>query len=71
MFGFWFSIAGLFFGTVCSLMAKEKGRDQKNWFILGFTGSIFSYILLSNLSSLTSSDLSLSEEKEEFCAEVY
>lgn len=46
MFGLWFSIAGLFFGTLCSLKAKEKNRAQKDWFTLGF---IFSIIALGIL----------------------
>jgi hypothetical protein len=46
MFGLWFSIAGLIFGTLCSLKAKEKNRVQKDWFTLGF---IFSIIALGIL----------------------
>lgn len=51
MFGLWFSIAGLIFGTLCSLKAKEKNRAQKDWFTLGF---IFSIIALGILHLLPS-----------------
>ncbi len=46
MFGLWFSIAGLIFGTLCSLKAKEKNRVQKDWFILGFVFSFFALAFL-------------------------
>lgn len=46
MFGLWFSIVGLIFGTLCSFAAKEKNRIQKEWFILGFIFSILGFILL-------------------------
>jgi hypothetical protein len=54
MFGLWFSIAGLIFGTLCSLKAKEKNRVQKDWFTLGF---IFSLIALGILYLLPSVDV--------------
>lgn len=41
MFGLWFSIAGLIFGILCSYIAKEKNRAQKEWFLLGFIFSVF------------------------------
>ncbi len=54
MFGLWYSIAGLIFGTLCSLKAKEKNRVQKDWFTLGF---IFSIIALGILYILPSVDV--------------
>jgi hypothetical protein len=49
MFGFWFSIYGLFFGSTCSVKAKGKNRFTKNWFTLGFVFGIFAYIVLISL----------------------
>ena len=46
MLGLWFSIIGLIFGILCSLIAGEKNRAQKEWFILGFIFSILGFILL-------------------------
>lgn len=54
MFGLWFSIAGLIFGTLCSLKAKEKNRVQKDWFTLGF---IFSIIALGIIYLLPGVDV--------------
>ncbi len=51
MFGLWFSIAGLIFGTLCSLKAKEKNKAQEDWFTLGF---IFSFLALGVLHFLPS-----------------
>ena len=56
MFGFWFAIYGLFFGTLCSLKAKEKNRFTKNWFLLGFIFGIFAYLVLISLSILDSEE---------------
>ncbi len=36
MFGLWFSLAGLFSGFICSYIAKQKDRANKDWFMLGF-----------------------------------
>lgn len=52
MFGLWFSIAGLIFGTLCSLKAKEKNRAQKDWFTLGFVFSIIALGILHLLPSV-------------------
>lgn len=52
MFGLWYSIAGLFFGTLCSLKAKEKNRAQKDWFTLGFIFSVIALGILYLLPSL-------------------
>lgn len=59
MFGFWFSIYGLFFGTLCSLKAKEKNRFTKNWFLFGFIFGIFAYLVLVNLPVLNSAEVEL------------
>ena len=56
MFGFWFAIYGLFFGTLCTLKAKEKNRFTKNWFLFGFIFGIFAYLVLINLSVLESEE---------------
>lgn len=56
MFGLWFSIVGLIFGSLCSFLAREKNRTQHDWFILGF---IFSVIALGFLySSKTYNEIS-------------
>ena len=49
MFGFWFSIYGLLFGSLCSTKAKEKNRHTKNWFLLGFIFGVFAYAVLTLL----------------------
>ena len=46
MFGLWFSVIGLIFGTLCSFIARRKDRAQKEWFILGFIFSALSLFLL-------------------------
>jgi len=46
MFGFYYAIAGLIFGALCSKKAKEKGMQNKDWFTLGFALNIFAYILI-------------------------
>lgn len=46
MIGFWISIYGMLFGTLCSLKAKEKNRYPKNWFTLGFIFGVFAYLFL-------------------------
>ena len=53
MFGLWFSIAGLIFGALCSLKAKEKNRAQKDWFTLGFIFSIIALGILYILPSVS------------------
>lgn len=47
MFGFYYAIAGLIFGTLCSIKAKGKQRCNTAWFTLGFALNIFAYILIS------------------------
>lgn len=54
MFGLWYSVIGLAFGSICSLKAKEKNRAQKEWFTLGF---IFSILALGILYLLPSVDV--------------
>ena len=51
MFGFWFAVYGMFFGTLCSLKAKGKNRHPKNWFTLGFILGAFAYLVLILLPS--------------------
>jgi len=46
MFGLWYAVIGLVFGSLCSFKAKGKNRTQKEWFILGFIFSILGYMLL-------------------------
>jgi len=41
MFGLWYSLIGLVFGSICSYYARQKDRAQKDWFTLGF---VFSFI---------------------------
>jgi hypothetical protein len=53
MFGLWFSIAGLLFGLICSVRAKEKNRATNDWFLLGF---IFSFLAFGVLSLLPSNE---------------
>lgn len=52
MFGLWFSIIGLIFGTLCSFKARKKDRAQKEWFALGFIFSIFAFGILYLLPSV-------------------
>ena len=56
MFGLWFSIYGLFMGTICSLKANEKNRYTKNWFLLGFVFGIFAYLVLTLLPNAENED---------------
>ena len=51
MFGLWFSLIGLLFGTLCSIKAKEKNRFQHDWFILGFIFSLIAIVVLNFLSA--------------------
>ena len=46
MFGLWFSIIGLIFGTLCSYMAKEKNRAHKEWFTFGFIFSVIALVII-------------------------
>jgi hypothetical protein len=46
MFGLYYSILGLLFGTACSYIARDKNRNQKNWFWLGFVFQIIPVIIL-------------------------
>lgn len=62
MFGLWFSIVGLIFGTLCSFTAKAKNRVQEDWFTLGF---IFSFLALGILYILPEKTDSQKEEKFE------
>ncbi len=66
MFGLWFSIVGLIFGTLCSFKAKEKNRCQKDWFTLGFIFSIAAlgilYLLPDGGAEHTDTDYSNAED---------
>jgi len=53
MLGLWISLNGFFWGSLCSLKAKEKNRNSKNWFLLGFVFSFFAYITISVLAKLS------------------
>ncbi len=46
MFGLYFAITGLIFGMLCSIKAKQKGRRNEDWFLLGFVLNIFAYIVI-------------------------
>jgi hypothetical protein len=37
---------GLFFGGFCAFVAGQKGRDNLNWFVLGFLFSVIALIAL-------------------------
>lgn len=50
MFGLWFAIYGMLFGSLCSVKASAKNRNTKNWFVLGFVFGIFAFIFLMILS---------------------
>jgi hypothetical protein len=70
MFGLWFSIIGLFFGTLCSLKAKELSRSQKDWFTLGFIFSFLALVVLlifsyynKNEELSTANEISLYEQE--------
>jgi hypothetical protein len=41
----------LFFGFICSYIAKEKGRDAGGWFFGGFLLGIFGVIVLACIPS--------------------
>lgn len=64
MFGLWFSIVGLLFGTLCSLKAKEKNRVQKDWFTLGFVFSVFAFVIIYLLPA-TETDSAAAKYSEE------
>ena len=59
MFGLWFSICGLLFGSLCSVKAKEKNRHTKNWFLLGFIFGVLAYAVLSILPGEDKSEYSV------------
>jgi len=46
MFGLWFSLIGLLFGTLCSFIAREKNRHCQNWFLAGFVFSFAAILFL-------------------------
>ena len=52
MFGLWFAIYGILFGTLCSVKASAKNRNTKNWFVLGFVFGIFAFVFLMILSKV-------------------
>jgi len=58
MFGLWFSIIGLIFGSLCSFLAKDKNRAQKEWFTLGFIFSVFALVLIYLLSDVENENTS-------------
>jgi hypothetical protein len=47
MFGLWFSIYGLTFGTICSVLAKSKNRNPINWYTIGIFFGIIGLIALA------------------------
>lgn len=52
MFGLWFAIAGMISGAVCSILAKQKNRTQKNWYMLGQLFPVLSIIIISFMNEL-------------------
>lgn len=52
MFGLWFAIYGMLFGSLCSIKASVKNRNTKNWFVLGFVFGIFAFVFLMTLSKV-------------------
>ncbi len=53
MFGFWFAITGLFFGTLCSYFAKKKNRNREEWFTIGVIFSVVGFFLIALLPKIS------------------
>ncbi len=53
MLGLWFAIAGMISGAICSIIAKQKNRTQKNWYMLGQIFPVLSIIVLLFMEVLT------------------
>lgn len=68
MLGLWISLNGLFWGTLCSLKAKEKNRNTKNWFLLGFIFSPIAYLTIVVLHKLSDSIDNETDPIESFAA---
>ncbi len=65
-----FSFYGLFFGTLCSFKAKQKNRNTKNWFLLGFIFGFVAYIAIMVLHSLSQSNNEEINENQPFVVTV-
>lgn len=46
MFGFYYTILGLIFGTLCSIEAKKRKISNTEWFTLGFAFNIAAFAAL-------------------------
>ncbi len=71
MFGFWFSITGLFFGFICSMQAKKKNRMRGDWFILGFLFTFLALVIINSLHSLKNNDDSYSHNSNVSPGSIY
>ncbi|MDQ7816317.1 MAG: hypothetical protein RDU14_04780 [Melioribacteraceae bacterium] len=61
MLGLWLALSGLFFGTLCSYIAKKYDRFPKNWFLVGFISGPLGLLLIILLSKLNEDELSIEE----------
>jgi uncharacterized membrane protein len=61
MLGLWLAISGLFFGTLCSYIAKRYDRFPKNWFLVGFITGPLGLLMIILLPKLSENDLTIEE----------
>lgn len=61
MLGLWLAISGLFFGTICSNIARKYGRFPKNWFLFGFITGPLGLLIIIFLPKLNSGNLSIED----------
>ncbi len=59
------AIAGLIFGTLCSVYAKKKNRYAKNWFLTGFVAGPIGLMLISILPDINDQEKAASNLNEE------
>lgn len=61
MLGLWLAISGLFFGTICSYIAKKHDRFPKNWFLVGFITGPLGLLMIILLPKLNEDNLSIED----------
>jgi hypothetical protein len=64
-----FFIQGVVFGGFCSFVAKEKGRNNIDWFILGFLFSLVALIAICGVGKPEIKDAASTKTKSQLPAE--